>query len=870
MTSSASAGSEVPTWSGDPAEFETFSVACRWYVKSLKDSERKQAAFRVWAKLQGPAKAVVRHLNPDDYESEEGLSKLLEVLRTSPLQQLPVPDSFKRLDVWHHLRRNNGETIPQLLVREEDLFVQLQSALTRARQDRELPATLAARHLSGFPSTRDVPRTDPPSTPSRSPVGAQARAAAAAASSPSADPQPTSPPAAPVALSDFFEDELRGYRLLKAARLTAQERQNILTQTGNSTNFLAVRRALRTLFSEEDDGGHSSWKKSRIWWNAEDEPWPDDEDAWEPWESYDPGQQDWQEAYWQDWSPWTYDDWGDSQFDESWHDASPKDDLPVDDQADDPAETQYKEAYALANEANKTLAEARDAVRRVRQARGYFAPESMTGKGIPMSRSPSGSPKGKSGMGKSLGAKGKSFGPCFVCGLNGHSWRQCPDRFAKGGKGKSLFPKGKGKSKKGFKSLQYHDISPCFDPGIYTSDVEPGTRVIMDTGASENAVGMDSLGLLIEKGKISYDVSLQDRPVFKFGNGHKAQAVSRVDLLDTSIGTVSFYVLGDEANQTPPLMGGKTLRQLGAMLAYEDNLLIYKRQEPQTTWYAVKMHPHASAHVSIDLIETATPMSSFHTWFAEQVHGHEKAVESDLQMESEKVEANVFMLSKVSDAVQRQDRLSNLAQRLHLLRDRVCHGHSSPTMCGGRPPHSRFSMLQPSQTEGETEPVRNLVNMSGMRLENHLQAEEGQPWRGPPYGSPPSSDQGSHGSDRGQHAQGPSQRESGEWQAHGNQGPAVATWHQQLHGREYDLCPIHEAHGIQGGVQQEASKPVTGSKEGTIQANIRTVGDKDVGGSSRLPQEGRLGQLGCSEIRDSSSRCCEKGDGCSVFGMGIS
>ena len=309
---------------------------------------------------------------------------------------------------------------------------------------------------------------------------------------------------------------MRGYRLLKAARLTAQERQNILTQSGNSTNFLAVRRALRTLFSEEDDGGHSSWKKSRIWWNAEDEPWPDDEDAWEPWESYDPGQQDWQEAYWQDWSPWTYDDWGDSQFDESWHDASPKDELPVDDQADDPAETQYKEAYALANEANKTLAEARDAVRRVRQARGYFAPESMTGKGIPMSRLPSGSPKGKSGMGKSLGAKGKSFGPCFVCGLNGHSWRQCPDRFAKGGKGKSLFPKGKGKSKKGFKSLQYHDISPCFDPGIYTSDVEPGTRVIIDTGASENAVGMDSLGMLIEKGKISYDVNLQDRPVFKF------------------------------------------------------------------------------------------------------------------------------------------------------------------------------------------------------------------------------------------------------------------------------------------------------------------------------------------------------------------
>lgn len=218
-----------------------------------------------------------------------------------------------------------------------------------------------------------------------------------------------------------------------------------------------------------------------------------------------------------------------------------------------------------------------------------------------------------------------------------------------------------------------------------------------------------------------------------------------------------------------------------------------------------------------------------------------------------KVEANFFMLSRVSDAVQRQDRLSNLAQRLHLLRHQVCHGHSSPTMRGGRPPCSKISMLQPSQAEGETEPVRNLVNMSGMRPESHLQAKEGQSWRGLTYGSAPSSDQDGNGSDRGQHAQRSSQREGCEWQPHGTQGSAVATRRQQYHGREHDLCPIHETHGIQGGVQQETSKSITGSKPIS-----RAVGDKDVGGSGRLPQEGRLGQLGCSEIRDSSPRCCER------------
>ena len=62
---SQSFGHEVPSWSGDPSEFETFATACRWFEKSLKENERKSAASRVWAKLHGPAKAVVRHLDPD-------------------------------------------------------------------------------------------------------------------------------------------------------------------------------------------------------------------------------------------------------------------------------------------------------------------------------------------------------------------------------------------------------------------------------------------------------------------------------------------------------------------------------------------------------------------------------------------------------------------------------------------------------------------------------------------------------------------------------------------------------------------------------------------------------------------------------------
>ena len=65
---------------------------------------------------------MVRHLDPKDFSSENGMEKLLSVLCESPLQKLPIPDSFSRLETWSSLKRTSHETIPQLQVREEELF----------------------------------------------------------------------------------------------------------------------------------------------------------------------------------------------------------------------------------------------------------------------------------------------------------------------------------------------------------------------------------------------------------------------------------------------------------------------------------------------------------------------------------------------------------------------------------------------------------------------------------------------------------------------------------------------------------------------------------------------------------------------------
>ena len=227
----------VPSWNGDPASFEQFATSCKWYEMGLKESERKLAASRIWQKLSGAAKSVVRHLDPADYDSTTGLTRLLSVLRESPLQKLPVPDSFSRLEKWSGLRRAQGESIPQLLVREEELFVELQQALKRARAERTKMATTA--------TSTTGPERDPAASPTRSPQGFATRGDGE-------KEVETERFEHEDATTGFFEDELRGYRLLKAAKLNHTERQHILTLTKNSTHFVAVRRALRTLFSDEN------------------------------------------------------------------------------------------------------------------------------------------------------------------------------------------------------------------------------------------------------------------------------------------------------------------------------------------------------------------------------------------------------------------------------------------------------------------------------------------------------------------------------------------------------------------------------------------------------------------------------------------
>jgi hypothetical protein len=117
--------------------------------------------------------------------------------------------------------------------------------------------------------------------------------------------------------------------------------------------------------------------------------------------------------------------------------------------------------------------------------------------------------------------------------MKGHSYAQCPDRFSKGKdqfKGKGFMSKGKsGKGQSFSKSVQYHDLNCLAFPGVYVAEAAQRSRVILDTGASENAVGMESLQRLVTETNAVYKLFVRltsDQPVFRFGNGQHLQALA--------------------------------------------------------------------------------------------------------------------------------------------------------------------------------------------------------------------------------------------------------------------------------------------------------------------------------------------------------
>ena len=413
---------------------------------------------------------------------------------------------------------------------------------------------------------------------------------------------------------------------MKAAKLSGAERQHVLTLTRNATHFELIKRALRTLFSEEDTAASFTRGQRNVWWTNDE--WSpevfashvdDDGEAYfDEWTNYDyDGSWDdgWSghEAYWYGDAEW-YEEDGASSAHPSNDDSTTLEDIP------DELRSQFQEAFALSQEANKTLAQAKAAVAKVRASRGYYAPESSSGKGM----SPSSM---------------KGGGPCIICGKPDHHTSKCPDRFSgspSSGKGKGYGGKSKGKGyggkpsgkkgkgKKGkFKSKgkgkggyyitdgEFGDYSYNYFINIPQVDVyvlslenqevswNAPQKALVDTGATENVAGVASMSRLLDTKLFEYQVVMGDRPTFRFGNGLCLRATSRVDLTTAALGTLKVYVLDGTGEQTPLLLGARDLHDRRANLDYE-TLFMAWRDDLDRDWGCALQRLN-SGHLAVEL-----------------------------------------------------------------------------------------------------------------------------------------------------------------------------------------------------------------------------------------------------------------------------
>ena len=440
----------------------------------------------------------------------------------------------------------------------------------------------------------------------------------------------------------------------------------MLTLTGNSTSFQPIRQALRSLFDEGMAESHSRRPRHTWWTETSDfeaftndswgDGWYDDATYYQgeadPYVNSEPYYPTEPEVYHDDATYYQNDP---NYYGEPDYAAEPEtyyEGEAYDEEGDHPEEAELvhdeKEAYAIAQEAKRTLQQARAAVAKARAARGYF---------------PLGGKDGGKGKDKNKGGpKGKNLGPCYVCGQPGHRFYECPRRFGgssspggkdfgkKAGKRKGGRPPSqKGKSGKGSffheaytLDLETEALDPeektLVAPESVTEDpdatilvlsvgdlaVVGPTQVIVDTGATESACGIRSMDKLLRALQCPFEVSLAERPSFRFGDGRSLKAVSKVTFATNALGPLSFFLLDDtssheapRAQDTPLLLGGRTLRSLKAILSYEDNMMTFEKADG-TGLAVLALYPTKNGHLAVDLSESSTPLGVFQSFVLEE------------------------------------------------------------------------------------------------------------------------------------------------------------------------------------------------------------------------------------------------------------
>lgn len=268
----------VPSWDGNPRTWRRYTKEVGWFLSGTKSNQRRYAAAKLISKLTGPARLLSMSWHRSDFDGEEGVTVMLQRLAASPLVRRSLPNAAAIMNEYFNFRRKPGESISQFLVRETLGFEEFQEALLELKDDRggispsqrafDLPEVASQLHQTVVLFHHDWARWRPwqPQEQGdhdgdgeiRPPQGdtgyTQVPQSSEKAGSPDGSPQrgrgPDGDPMSPCRgahlgpvsrslgpMDTFILDVLRGWHLLVAASLSADEWRDILASTGSKLDY---------------------------------------------------------------------------------------------------------------------------------------------------------------------------------------------------------------------------------------------------------------------------------------------------------------------------------------------------------------------------------------------------------------------------------------------------------------------------------------------------------------------------------------------------------------------------------------------------------------------------------------------------------
>ena len=443
----------------------------------------------------------------------------------------------------------------------------------------------------------------------------------------------------------FIMGVLRGWRLLQAAGLSAEEKRDILSATKNSLDYEVISGALQNLWDDQLLGHRHHGSSGHL--NAH----LADQTSIEPNEVYYEELDDWwwNNAWWNEHFYAGPDHWSEDWWTEDSNHWEPEA-LPVVAAEEDPkvqeAQKAEKIAESLAVEAQRTWADAQRATQALRKDRGFGGPTKCFQCGgnhmvrdCPDRRHPG------YGMGKGYGKKGAYY----LHPEDGDHWQE-NYYMNKNGKPKGKGKKGmwsevqamwKGRSKgkpskgkDGYRPVNAY-VTDMFVGGLELTEVleaqtseatkpEPTPQIgMLDCGATASAAPDAVVQGLIQavlshdrNAKIELDQGA--RPYFRFGNGRWGRALCRVHLKSSVSGsprTFSIYTLPnpseyyqngfEQSSLVPVLIGMDFLGCNGAGMMIDfatGNAMFTCDSQPQI----FPLKANHKGHFTLDIVQYLT------------------------------------------------------------------------------------------------------------------------------------------------------------------------------------------------------------------------------------------------------------------------